>query len=132
MPIIKEWRCNDCGTYFESADRDPFCPACATQEDPERVFLTPPAIRSGDTSVKDEMVKGLAADFGLSDLRSNKHGEAVARRPSPPAGQAPQFAATDSPVLGRIPANARDGFSAVLHQIKDRGPRTWDRKPERK
>ena len=118
----------DCDAYFESAAADPECPNCAGIE-PERAFLTPPAIRSGATSVKDEMVKGLAADFGLSNLNSNKHGEAVARRPSPPPEAAPQFMGPEAVRRMKIPENARDGFSSVLPAIQQMGgPTTWMRK----
>jgi len=78
------------------------------------------------------MVKGLAADFGLTNLNSNKHGEAVAKRPSPPAEQAAQFAGPEAVHRMNIPANARDGFSSVLPTIKQMGgPTTWTRKQGR-
>lgn len=127
MPIIKEYRCLDCETAFETADPDPSCPVCSGEG--ERAFFTPPSIRSGSTSVKDEMVKGLAADYGLSNLNSNKHGEAVARRPSPPAEAAPQFMGPEAVRRMKIPENARDGFSSVLPAIQQMGgPTTWTRK----
>ena len=130
MPIIREFQCLDCRTAFESTDPDPSCPTCTGEA--ERAFFTPPAIRSGATSVKDEMVKGLAADFGLSDLNSNKHGEAVAKRP-PANGPAPTFAtAANSPMLGKIPNGHRDGFSSVMPAIQQMGgPTTWTRKQGR-
>lgn len=117
--IIREWRCGDCGSTFESSEKpeDVACPQC-TAEEPERVFLTAPAIRSKETTFKDATVKQLAADYGLSNV-SNKDGAPVKRAPAGP--DAPQFAPSGVPVmqvLNSIPANARDGFSALRGQFR--------------
>jgi hypothetical protein len=123
--IIKEYRCLDCGTAFETADKEPECPVCSSA-DSERAFFTPPSIRSPSTTVKDEMVKGLAADFGLSDL-NNRHGQAVKQAPSGAA--APQFRGPEVVQNLNIPTNARDQLSPVLPQLQAMGgPRNWSRK----
>ena len=123
--IVKEFKCLDCGQFFETSSREPECPVCASA-DSERAFLTPPSIRSPSTTVKDEMVKGLASDFGLSDL-NNKHGQAVRQAPS--GAQAPQFRGPEVVQNLNIPTNARDQLTPVLPQLQAMGgPRNWSRK----
>lgn len=130
MPVIREWRCGDCGTLFESmaAPEEVDCPTCSAAE-PERVFLTPPAIRSPQTNFKDATVKQLAADYGLSDV-SNKHGEAVKKAPS--GAEMPAFAnPSNSPIVQKLAASGGvDGFSQVLPTLRRAGgPRNWARTP---
>lgn len=124
--IIREFKCNDCETLFESSDADPVCPTC-TAEEPERVFLTPPAIRSGDTGRKDKIVKELAADYGMTNL-TNKDGQPV-KRPSVTEGPtAPQFAPTTNPIMGQLArlGGGSDNFSGLLPAIRDAGrPHQW-------
>lgn len=125
MPIIREYRCNDCSTTFESMDApaDAACPACTAGE-PERVFLTAPAIRSGQTSTKDNIVKGLAADYGLSDI-SNRNGQAVKQAPTGPT--AAQFAGGGQ-VMQKLASlgSQSDNFSPVLGSLRAMGgPRSW-------
>lgn len=114
MAIIREFRCLDCEALFESSDADPCCPNC-TADEPERVFLTPPSIKSPKTAFQDRTVKQLAADFGMSDM-SNRHGKAVKEGPSGPT--APQFSGDTMQQLARIPNNARDGFSPLMGSLK--------------
>lgn len=89
------------------------------------MFLTPPSIKSPDTSRKDTIVKELAADYGLSNV-SNRHGEAVKKAPSGPA--APSFTNHNpqvSAVLQKLGNNA-DGFSGVLPTLRQAGrPHQW-------
>ena len=79
MPVIREFRCGDCGSTFESMlpVEEVSCPTCTAPE-PERVFLTPPALKSPKTSSADEIQKDLAKAYGLSDM-SNRGGESVMR-----------------------------------------------------
>lgn len=119
--IIREFKCRDCGALFESAERDPECPSC-TGEEPERVFMTAPAIRSPKTSVADRTLKELASDYGLSDM-NNKHGQAVK------GGGNGQFTNSDALKNFNIPADARDGFSPLRGDIAGRGPTTWKKTP---
>lgn len=80
MPVIREFLCGDCGKTFESmlSIEEVACPQCSAPE-PERVFLTPPAIKSPQTARKDEITKDLAQAYGLSNM-SNRDGEAVMAR----------------------------------------------------
>lgn len=129
--IIREFRCNDCGGTFESADpvEEVACPTCSAPE-PERVFLTPPAIRDARTSGTDRDLKNLANDYGLTNM-SNRHGEAVKKAPD--GASAPQFSAADNPqaaqVLSRLGGNG-DGFSGVLPSLRAAGrPHQWAKQP---
>lgn len=118
MPVIREWRCKDCSTVFESmlSPAQVECPTCAKQE-PERVFMTPPAIRSPQTSRKDGIVKQLASDYGLSDV-SNKHGEAVIK------GNQQATFTSDKNVLSRVQqmGGGGDAFSPFLGRLSQPKP----------
>lgn len=132
MAVIKEFRCLDCDTFFESSDPDPVCPSCTATE-PERAFLTPPSIKDGKTSIADREQRALAETYGLSDM-NNKEGRAVRSAPAPEA--APQFASTGDPkvmqMLGKLGGHS-DSMSAVLPALRQMGgPRSWQRVPDRK
>lgn len=79
MPVIREFRCGDCGSLFESMlpVEEVACPTCTAPE-PERVFLTAPAIKSPRTASTDAIQKDLAQAYGLSDM-TNRDGESVMR-----------------------------------------------------
>lgn len=125
--IIREYRCNDCSTCFESSDDDPVCPQCSSLEQ-ERVFLTAPAIRGEKTTRTDKIVGELAADYGLSDM-SNKDGRPVKQAPT--GEHAPQFAGQNHKVMGQLAklGNNADNFSSVGSVFSGRGPRTWAKVP---
>lgn len=133
MAIIREWRCVDCGTTGETmgALEDVVCPTCSGQE-AERVFLTPPGIKSPQTSGTDRTLQHLAQDYGLSDM-SNRDGAAVKRSPEGPA--APQFATGNAQamqMIQRLGTNA-DSFSPVLPALQRAGrPHQWHKSPERR
>ena len=131
MPIIKEWKCLDCESFFESSDADPVCPHCTAAE-PERAFLTPPSVQSPNTGRADKILGELAQDYGLSNM-TNRGGAAVRQAPS--GAEAPQFAAPNpqiSQALAKLGNNA-DGFSSVMPALRSAGgPRTWAKVPERR
>ena len=126
--VIREFRCGDCASTFESSDpiEEVICPHCAAEESAERVFLTPPGIKSPQTSFKDSTVKQLASDYGLTDL-SNKDGKPVRQAPSGP--QSPTFTNHNpqvGQVLARLGPQHADSFSPVLPVLRAAGgPRTW-------
>jgi hypothetical protein len=125
--VIKEYRCLDCETLFESSDPDPQCPACSRVEI-ERAFLTPPGISVGKSAIIDRELKNLANDYGMSDI-SNKNGSVMASRPAADAPPA-QFAGGDPKVMQALAklGNTADNFSGVLPQIRAMGgPRTWQK-----
>lgn len=131
--IIREFRCGDCGATFESTDpvEEVACPTCSAQE-AERVFLTPPAVRSPTTGRTDKILGELAQDYGLSNM-SNRGGAPVKQAPS--GNSAPQFAAPNpqiSQALAKLGNNA-DGFSSVMPALRSAGgPRAWTKVPERR
>lgn len=131
--IIREFLCSDCGARFESSEspQDVVCPNCDA-EDPQRAFFTPPGIKSPQTQSKDESLKALAADYGLSNM-SNRDGSAVKKAPTGPT--APQFA-TGNPqalqMLAKLGSNS-DSFSPVLPQLQAAGrPHQWARFREKR
>ena len=125
MPIIREFRCRDCGTTFESFDEDPECPSCTAPES-ERVFLTAPSIRSDKTTRADKITKELAQDFGISDM-SNRYGGAVKGNPETGKNFGNQQIMQTLAGLG----DKGDNFSAVAPAIKQAGnPRTWNKTQE--
>ena len=125
--IIREFKCLDCGSFFETSESEPECPKCAGS-DSERAFLTPPGIRSSNTGRADKIHRELASDFNMSDM-TNRHGQPVRQRQSEnPA----QFTGPAAVQQMNIPSDSRDQFSQVLPMIKDRGPRQWERVRDRK
>lgn len=127
MAIIREWRCRDCGTTFESFDPTPACPTCVGES--ERAFLTPPNINSGNTRRADKIQQELAQDFGISNM-SNRYGQPVKSAPSGP--NAPQFGSNQR-VMQTLAGlgSASDGFSQVAPLIKQMGnPRQWNKTKE--
>lgn len=128
--IIREFRCGDCGATFESTlpVDEVACPTCSAQE-AERVFLTPPAVRSPSTGRTDKILGELAQDYGLSNM-TNRDGAAVKRAPT--GEDAPQFAAPNPQIaqaLSKLGNNA-DGFSSVMPALRSAGgPRAWAKEP---
>lgn len=73
--VVKEYRCMAHGV-FESSAKKPLCPeGCDTVE---RVFITPPALRSARTGNIDSTLETLAASHGMTDI-SNAGGVAAKR-----------------------------------------------------
>ncbi len=107
------------------------CPTCDAQE-AERVFLTPPGIKSPQTAGKDRDLAALASDFGLSNM-SNRDGAPVRSAPSGPA--APAFAPgtpQTMQALQKLGSNS-DSFSPVLPALRAAGrPHQWRKSPERR
>lgn len=135
MPVIREWRCGDCGTNGETMGPldEVVCPTCNAQE-AERVFLTPPAIRHDGTRVADRELRNLAQDYGLSNI-SNKDGGPVRKAPEGP--QAPTFSEANPQtmaVLQRLGSQGNaDGFSGVLPSLQRSGrPHQWRKTQERR
>lgn len=116
MPVIKEWECKAHG-YFDGPEQR--CPHGCPDVFVERVFLTPPAIRSASTAVADFTLKGLAQDFGMTDIRGAREGESVAETtPASSAPFKPQWQSVGKSVdvrgLGVQPGNALEGLKGAL------------------
>lgn len=74
MATIKEFRCFAHGE-FESTEKT--CPHGCPTDFVVQEFRTPPKIKSAGTKVVDAQLRGLAQDFGLSDLKNDKDGTSV-------------------------------------------------------
>lgn len=74
MSVIKEWECKVHGRFDGS---HPICEAggCDSSQ-VERIFLTPPGIRTLRTRTIDRHLNDVAKDYNLTDM-SNKNGESV-------------------------------------------------------
>ncbi len=77
--VLKEWRCKNHGVFDSS---HPICPAlgCRSKE-VERVFLTPPGIRSEFVKRHENGIQKLAAAYGQTDFKTAKAGDASIKHP---------------------------------------------------
>jgi hypothetical protein len=77
--VIKEWRCKKHGVFDSS---HPICPAlgCRSKE-VERVFITPPGIRSEFVTRHEKGIQKLAAAYGQTDFKTAKAGDASIKHP---------------------------------------------------
>jgi hypothetical protein len=87
MAILRSYKCETDG-FFEAWE--PVCPVCQSTE-VDVVFLRPFAIRSGRTERIDRDAKRIAADFGMTNIKSAREGENQAgyftRNNTPPEPQ---------------------------------------------
>lgn len=75
MPVVKSYKCEAHG-YFDGWDDDNACPTCG--EASRQVFIKPFSIRSARTKKADQTLKGLAADYKMTDIKSTREGESQA------------------------------------------------------
>ena len=116
MAVIKEWECAAHG-YFDATEG--VCPHGCPEQFVERVFLTPPGIKSQGTTRSDQTLKNLANDYGMTDIRNGANGEAVAQ--ATPAASAPfktQWQGLgksfDVRGMGIEPGNALEGLKGAM------------------
>jgi len=77
--VLNDYKCEVHG-FFESDM--PICPhGCDTVQ---KVFLQPIGMIGDKTKFNDNTLRGLAADYGMSDIKSVKEGEAQPPRYAPP------------------------------------------------
>ena len=82
MAVLHDYKCLAHG-YFEAWDAK--CPHGCDGESIVKVFLQPVGTRSDSTKHADTTMRGLAQDFGMSDVKSVREGEAQpARHPQQP------------------------------------------------
>jgi hypothetical protein len=74
MSVLHDYQCLAHGV-FESFEA--VCPHGCAAAFVRIVFLKPPSIQHNRTKVADAAIKGLAADFGLTDIRNDKAGGSV-------------------------------------------------------
>ena len=83
--VLKEYKCLAHG-FFDGWEAK--CPhGCTGDELIMRVFLTPVGMQSDTTKHNDSTLKSLAGEFGMSDIKSVREGEA----------QPPRFAQPQNP-----------------------------------
>lgn len=70
--VLKDYHCSEHG-YFEGWEEK--CPIKGCQGAVSVVFLQPVSIKSERTKKADKTLKGLAQDFGMTDIKSTKEGE---------------------------------------------------------
>lgn len=70
--VLKDYHCSEHG-YFEGWEEK--CPIKGCQGAVSVVFLQPVSIKSDRTKKADKTLKGLAQDFGMTDIKSTKEGE---------------------------------------------------------
>lgn len=86
--VYRNYRCDSCGLempdVFQARDEGPPpCPNCDV--DMEKGVNTP-KIHHAATTRKDEIQRGFAEDYGLSDMNTaGREGEAAAKAPPPPS-----------------------------------------------
>jgi len=119
--VLKDYKCAAHG-FFEAYEA--VCPhGCETVQ---QVWLTPPAIQSAKTKFTDSTLKGLASEFGMTDLRSNSAGEAQKSAPA----QNPFAVQWGSPSqlgnfnLNSIRGEQVSGLNAVKGNSNLQGPKT--------
>jgi DNA-directed RNA polymerase subunit RPC12/RpoP len=69
MPVIKEYKCKDCGRIFDS--QFPSCIHCGSTE-VQRIFITPFGYKSDRTKFSDDNIKSQIEAYGLSDYSNNE------------------------------------------------------------
>lgn len=77
MGVLKEYFCAAHGAFEAIVKQDemPKCPRGCSKRFVKREFRTAPGYRSTVTRATDGMVKDIAHDFGLSDMKTDPRGE---------------------------------------------------------
>lgn len=77
--VIKEWKCKTHGVFDSS---HPICPALGCRsKNVERVFITPPGIKSEFVRRHEKGIQKLAAAYGQTDFKTAKAGDASIKSP---------------------------------------------------
>jgi hypothetical protein len=71
MGVLREWACKAHGPFEESTEQGevPSCPRGCSRRFVTREIRTAPAVRSAVMGTIDKQTRGLAHDFGLSDIK---------------------------------------------------------------
>lgn len=72
MAVLHDYKCEKHG-YFESLSAE--CPMKDCKAEVFKVFLKAPSLKSERTKKTDSTLKGLAQDFGMTNLKSTREGE---------------------------------------------------------
>lgn len=68
MGVLREWRCGLHGPY---ESREDHCPWCGHDEFVTQEIRTAPAHHNGRTRAADTILRGIADEHGLSDLKAD-------------------------------------------------------------
>lgn len=79
--VLHDFKCMAHG-YFEAWE--PRCPKGCDGEAVVKVFLQPVGTRSDSTKHADSTLRGLAQDYGMTDIKSTREGEAQPMRQKNP------------------------------------------------
>lgn len=72
MAALKDYKCEKHG-YFESRKAE--CPMKGCDATVHVVFLQAPGVKSDRTKNTDKTLRGLAKDFGMTNIKSTREGE---------------------------------------------------------
>ena len=86
MAVLHDYKCLAHG-YFEAWE--PRCPKGCDGEAVVKVFLQPVGLKSDSTKHADSTLRGLANEYGMSDIKSTREGEAQPPRFGPQRQQNP-------------------------------------------
>jgi hypothetical protein len=78
MGVNREYRCVAHDMPFESKKDKPKCPAGCSNKFVVQEFRTAPGIRSGGTRVGDTMMRQLAQDYNMTDMRNDRDSSVMA------------------------------------------------------
>lgn len=70
--VLHDYHCS-VHSYFEGWE--PKCPIKGCQGEVTMVFLQPVSVKSDATKNADKTLRGLAEDFGMTDIKSTREGE---------------------------------------------------------
>jgi hypothetical protein len=110
MALLREWRCAAHGEFSNKSGK---CPHGCSKRFVVQEIRTAPGFHSAGSKRVDSELKGLAADYGMSNIKTGNEGESVmqALRRSDPTSAMPTWGKVD---------HAAPGFSS-----RGEKPRTY-------
>lgn len=120
MAVLDDYKCLAHG-YFEAWEAR--CPKGCDGEAVVKVFLQAVGTRSESTRHADSTLKGLASEYGMSDIKSVREGEAQPARFAPAQQQNPYAVQWGDPkqIAGYNTAPIRDENVNGLQLAKETG-----------
>jgi hypothetical protein len=120
MAVLHDYKCLAHG-YFEAWE--PRCPKGCDGEAVVQVFLQAVGLRSDSTKHADSTLKGLASEYGMSDIQSVREGEAQPARFGQQKQQNPYAVqwASPSAISGYNTAPIRDESTNGLQLARETG-----------
>lgn len=116
MAVLRDWSCLNpaCGAIFESSDAQPRCAVCKAY----KVRWRPSGghIQSPNTNHADRTLRSVASNFGLTDLKSARAGEAAHPGVAQPKSEGTYMGIPWSP------RGATSGFAKAEQTVKIGAP----------